>query len=86
MFCFIIRRVGLKLVESYQGIISHSQSKFRLPGMQHDVIIQSSSVVAINVTFGTNENKVNSLIVTYVVEPRKNLKCNQTQLLLVDTC
>ncbi len=57
MFCFIIRRVGLKLVESYQGVISRSQSKFRLIGMQHDVIIWSSSAVAIDATFRTNERK-----------------------------
>jgi hypothetical protein len=36
-------------------------------------------------TFGTNENKVNSFIVTYVVKPKKPPKHNETQLLYVDT-
>jgi hypothetical protein len=39
-----------------------------------------------NATFGTNENKVNSLIVTYGTKPRKPLKHNETRLLYVDTC
>jgi hypothetical protein len=36
------------------------------------------NAVAIDATFGTNENKVNSLIVTYVTEPRKPPKHNET--------
>jgi hypothetical protein len=44
------------------------------------------SAVIINVTFGTSENKENSLIVTYIAKPRKPLKHNETRLLYVDTC
>jgi hypothetical protein len=44
------------------------------------------SVVAFYATFGTNENKVNSLIVTYVAKPRKHPKHNETRLLYVDRC
>jgi hypothetical protein len=36
------------------------------------------SVVAINATFGTNENKVNSLTVTNIAKPRKPLKHIET--------
>jgi hypothetical protein len=36
------------------------------------------SVVAIDATFGTNENKVNCLIVTYVAKPRKPPKHDGT--------
>jgi hypothetical protein len=40
------------------------------------------SVVVIGVTFGTNENKVNCLTITYmhVSKPRKPLKHDETQL------
>jgi hypothetical protein len=40
------------------------------------------SVVAIHVTFGTNENKVNCFTITYVnvSKPRKPLKHDETQL------
>jgi hypothetical protein len=44
------------------------------------------SAVAFYATFGTNENKVNSLIVTYVAKPRKHPKHNETRLLYVDRC
>jgi hypothetical protein len=37
-------------------------------------------VVAIDVTFGTNENKVNCLIVTYIAKLRKPSKHDETQL------
>ncbi len=43
------------------------------------------NVVVIDATFGTNENKVNSLTVTYVVELKNLLKHNETRLLYVDT-
>jgi hypothetical protein len=36
------------------------------------------SVVAIDIIVGTNENKVNSLIVTYIAKHRKPLKHNET--------
>jgi hypothetical protein len=36
------------------------------------------SAIAINATFGTNENKVNSLPITYIAKPRKPLKHNET--------
>jgi hypothetical protein len=36
------------------------------------------SVVVIDVTFGTNENKVHSLIVTYIVKLKKPLKDIET--------
>jgi hypothetical protein len=38
------------------------------------------NVVAIDATFGTNENKVNCFIVTYVAKPRKPLKHDETRL------
>jgi hypothetical protein len=44
------------------------------------------SGVVIDATFGTNENKVNSLTITYIAKPRKPLKHNETRLLYVDTC
>jgi hypothetical protein len=44
------------------------------------------SVVTIDATFGTNENKVNSLTITYVRKLRKPLKHIETQSLYVDTC
>jgi hypothetical protein len=44
------------------------------------------SGVIIDATFGTNENKVNSLTITYIAKPRKPIKHNETQLLYVDTC
>ncbi len=43
-------------------------------------------MIAINVTFGTNENKVNSLLVTYVAKPKKPLKHTETRSLYVDKC
>jgi hypothetical protein len=47
------------------------------------------SVVTIDATFGTNENKVNCFIVTYITNPRKPLKhdvnnCNM--LTHVESC
>jgi hypothetical protein len=36
------------------------------------------SAITIDATFGTNENKVNFLIVTYIAKPRKPLKHNET--------
>jgi hypothetical protein len=36
------------------------------------------SVVAINATFGPNENKVNFVIVTYIATFKKPLKHNET--------
>ncbi len=44
------------------------------------------SVIAFNATFGTNENNINSLTVTYIAKPRKPLKHTETQSLYVDTC
>ncbi len=41
------------------------------------------SAITIDATFGTNENKVNFLIVTYIAKPRKPLKHNETWLLYV---
>ncbi len=38
------------------------------------------SAIAIDVTFGTNENKVNCHIETYVAKPRKPLKHDETRL------
>jgi hypothetical protein len=38
------------------------------------------SAVTIDVTFGTNENKVNCLIVIYVAKPRKPLEHDETRL------
>ncbi len=36
------------------------------------------NVVVIDATFGTNENKVNSLIVTYIAKLKKPSKHNET--------
>jgi hypothetical protein len=44
------------------------------------------NVIVIDVAFGTNENKVNSLTITYVAKPKKPLKHTETRLLYVDTC
>jgi hypothetical protein len=43
-------------------------------------------VIAIDVSFGTNENKVNSLIVTYVVKLKKPPKHTEILSLYADTC
>jgi len=43
------------------------------------------NVVVIDATFGTNENKENSFIVTYIAELKKPSKHNETRLLYVDT-
>ncbi len=43
-------------------------------------------MIVINVTFGTNENKINSLTVTYVTKLEKPLKRTKTRSLYVDTC
>jgi len=44
------------------------------------------SAIVINATFGTNENKVNFLLISYVAKRRKPLKHNETWSLYVDTC
>ncbi len=43
-------------------------------------------MIIIDVTFGKNENKVNSLIVTNVAKPKKPLKHTETISLYVDKC
>ncbi len=77
-FCFIIRRLGLKLVERYQEVIVlftiGIQTTWHVTMMQP---YGHQSAVAINATFETNENKVNYFIVTQIVNPSKPLKHNE---------
>jgi hypothetical protein len=44
------------------------------------------NVIVIDTAFGTNENKVNSLTITYIAKLKKPLKHTKTRLLYVDTC
>jgi hypothetical protein len=74
----------------YQEIGSEVGGKLSRSNIPFTIIIQTpwqatmmqqyghQSVVAINLIVGTNENKVNSFLVIYVVKPMKPLKHNET--------